>query len=77
MEKEVMSEKSPLFGRRTNQIFLKPFDYLESAQFVPHYTNEENSKYQLSENQLDKLILIYKSIIYGFTMRYCRFTKYR
>lgn len=43
MEKEVMSEKSPLFGRRTNQIFLKPFDYLESAQFVPHYTNEEKA----------------------------------
>ena len=24
MEKEILSEKSPLFGRRTNQIFLKP-----------------------------------------------------
>ena len=41
MEKEVLSEKSPLFGRRTNQIFLKPFDFKESALFVPNYTAEE------------------------------------
>lgn len=43
MEKEILSEKSPLFGRRTNQIFLKPFNYLDSAKFVPHYTNEEKA----------------------------------
>ena len=43
MEKEILSEKSPLFGRRTNQIFLKPFNYLESAKFVPRYTNEEKA----------------------------------
>ena len=43
MEKEILSEKSPLFGRRTNQIFLKPFDYLESALFTPNYTYEEKA----------------------------------
>ena len=43
MEKEILSEKSPLFGRRTNQIFLKPFDYLESALFVPSYSPEEKA----------------------------------
>ena len=43
MEKEILSEKSPLFGRRTNQIFLKPFDYLEAAEFTPGYTPEEKA----------------------------------
>ena len=43
MEREVLSEKSPLFGRRTNQIFLKPFDYLDSAKFVPKYGFEEKA----------------------------------
>lgn len=41
MEKAVLSEKSPLFGRRTNQIFLKPFDYIDAAKFVPRYTHQE------------------------------------
>ncbi len=43
MEKEILSEKSPLFGRRTNQIFLRPFNYIESAEFVPKYTTEEKA----------------------------------
>ena len=43
MEKAILSEKSPLFGRRTNQIFLKPFNYLDSAKFVPQYTSEEKA----------------------------------
>ena len=43
MEDKVLSEKSPLFGRRTTQIKLKAFDYLESAEFVPDYTNEEKA----------------------------------
>ena len=43
MEKEILSEKSPLFGRRTNQIFLKPFDYIDSAEFTPKFTNEEKA----------------------------------
>lgn len=43
MEKEILSEKSPIFGRRTNQIFLKPFDYKDSALFVPNFTNQEKA----------------------------------
>lgn len=37
MEKKVLSEKSPLFGRRDSQIKLEPFDYLDAAKFVPEY----------------------------------------
>ena len=43
MEDEVLSEKSPLYGRRTSQIAVKPFDFLEAAQFLPHYTPEEKA----------------------------------
>lgn len=43
MEDKVLSEKSPLFGRRTIQIRLEPFDYLESAEFVPGYSNEDKA----------------------------------
>ncbi len=40
MEDEVLSQKSPLFGRRTSQIRLLPFDYREAAEFVPSYSCE-------------------------------------
>ena len=43
MEDKVLSEKSPLFGRRTIQIRLEPFDYLESSEFVPGYSNEDKA----------------------------------
>ncbi|SFQ24615.1 hypothetical protein SAMN02910358_01238 [Lachnospiraceae bacterium XBB1006] len=43
MEKEILSEKSPLFGRRSNQIFLKPFAYWDAAKFVPRYSYEEKA----------------------------------
>ncbi|HBZ52244.1 MAG TPA: ATPase [Eubacterium sp.] len=43
MEKEILSGKSPLFGRRTNQVFLKPFDYRDSSKFTPNYTLEEKA----------------------------------
>lgn len=43
MEERVLSEKSPLFGRRTSQIKLEAFDYLESAEFVPEYSNEDKA----------------------------------
>ena len=35
MEEDVLGQKSPLYGRRTGQIDLQPFDYLTSAEFVP------------------------------------------
>ena len=43
MEEEVLGEKSPLYGRRTGQMDLLPFDYLTSARFVPDYTEEEKA----------------------------------
>jgi len=38
MEKEVLGKQSPLFGRRTAQIFLKPFGYQEATDFHPGYS---------------------------------------
>lgn len=43
MEDKVLSEKSPLFGRRDSQIKLEAFDYLDSAKFVPNYSHEEKA----------------------------------
>ena len=36
MEREVLGKNSPLYGRRTGQIFLKPFGYGDAALFHPH-----------------------------------------
>ncbi|MDR0286460.1 MAG: ATP-binding protein [Clostridiales bacterium] len=41
MENQVLSSKSPLYGRRTAQFKLLPFDYLESAEMLSNYTKEE------------------------------------
>ena len=38
MEDEVLSEKSPLFGRRTMQIRLQAFPYDQTAQFLPSWS---------------------------------------
>ena len=38
MEREVLGQKSPLFGRRTAQILVKPFGYQEAALFHPGYS---------------------------------------
>ncbi len=43
MEDEVLSSKSPLFGRRTSQIRLKAFSYIEAAEFVPQYSCEDKA----------------------------------
>lgn len=43
MEDEVLSEKSPLFGRRTMQIRLEPFDYLQTARFFPSWPREHQA----------------------------------
>jgi len=41
MEREVLGAKSPIFGRRTAQLHLKPFDYYDSAQFLQNFSNED------------------------------------
>ncbi|RKU28839.1 ATPase [Candidatus Poribacteria bacterium] len=41
MEREVLSEKSPLFGRRTGQLQLMPLSYRNSTLFFPGYNTKE------------------------------------
>ncbi len=41
MEKEVLGSKSPLFGRRTAQLHMKPFDYKTSMKFMDGFSDEE------------------------------------
>ncbi len=43
MENEVLSEKSPLFGRRTLQLHLRSFNYIDSGKFVPAYSPEDKA----------------------------------
>lgn len=41
MEKEVLGSKSPLFGRRTAQLHMKPFNYQTSSKFLNGFSNEK------------------------------------
>jgi AAA+ ATPase superfamily predicted ATPase len=41
MENEVLGYKSPLFGRRTAQMKLSGFDYVDAAGMFPKYSNED------------------------------------
>ena len=41
MLNDVMGYKSPLYGRITGNMEVKPFDYLESAEFFPNYNKVE------------------------------------
>ena len=41
MESEVLAEKSPLFGKRTNQQKLIALSYRDSGKFFPDYTDKE------------------------------------
>lgn len=43
METQVLGRKSPLFGRRTAQFRVLPFDYLEAAEFHPGWTAEQKA----------------------------------
>ncbi len=40
MERDVLGEKSPLFGRRTSQILLKPFKFYDVRKFFPNISFE-------------------------------------
>ncbi len=44
MEKEVLGSKSPLFGRRTAQLHMKPFDYRTSMRFLDGFSDEDKLK---------------------------------
>ena len=43
MLNDVMGYKSPLYGRITGNMEVKPFDYLESAEFFPSYSKTEKA----------------------------------
>lgn len=43
MEKEVLGEKSPIFGRRTGQLHLKPMNYIASSGFLEGFSLEEKA----------------------------------
>jgi uncharacterized protein len=43
MEREVLGKKSPLFGRRTAQIHLRPFAFREAAAFHPSYSRTDQA----------------------------------
>jgi AAA+ ATPase superfamily predicted ATPase len=43
MENQVLGHKSPLFGRRTAQFRVLPFDYRETALFHPSFAPEDNA----------------------------------
>ena len=45
MEKEVLSAKSPLFGRRTGQLCMKSFDYQTSLLFLQGFSPKEQLLY--------------------------------
>lgn len=38
IEKEILSEKSPLYGRATGILKMLPMPYWDAAEFVPHYS---------------------------------------
>jgi uncharacterized protein len=44
MEREVLGKQSPLFGRRTGQILLRPFGYREAALFHPKYSVNDKAR---------------------------------
>ena len=41
MEREILAERSPLYGRRTGQLRLMPLSYRESGYFFPEYSAKE------------------------------------
>lgn len=45
MESKVLGTKSPLYGRRTGQLRLQPFDFIDAAKFVPQASVEEVFQY--------------------------------
>ena len=44
MERDVLGAKSPLFGRRTAQIHLQPFGYLDAGQFHPRWSPADRAR---------------------------------
>lgn len=45
MEKQVLGQKSPLYGRRTSQMKIYPFTFKEVLEFFPKLSNEDAAIY--------------------------------
>lgn len=43
MENQVLGYQSPLYGRRTGQFKIEPFDYLDTGKWFPKYSFEERA----------------------------------
>ncbi len=43
MEDHVLSYKAPLYGRRTSQIKLQPFDFAETCKYLAHFSDEDKA----------------------------------
>lgn len=43
MEEQILAYKSPLYGRRTSQLKIQPFNYLDSARFVNAYSSQDKA----------------------------------
>jgi len=41
MEREVLDERAPLYGRRTGQLRVKPMGFSDAKLFLPHYSFED------------------------------------
>lgn len=44
MENELVAHKSPIYGRKTGQLEIKPFDYYDATNFFPKYSYEDKIK---------------------------------
>jgi len=44
IEKDVLSYKSPLYGRKTAEFKIEPFNFFESCRFVPNYSTIDKVK---------------------------------
>ena len=44
MEKDILSYKSPLYGRKTSELKIEPFNFFESCKFVPNYGHIDKIK---------------------------------
>lgn len=43
MEDHVLAYKAPLYGRRTAQMKIRPFDFAEACQVVPNFSDEDKA----------------------------------
>lgn len=44
MERDVLGSQSPLFGRRTGQMLIEPFNHFDASEFHPNYGLQDTAK---------------------------------